>query len=112
MSKVFITQIPHKRDKDTGAFVPSVNISPASEHGELIVMMPPRAAFFATGDLVKQMRDHLKDYNYEAGDSLVALGDPAVIAVACAILGSMYGKFTVLKWDRNVGRYIPSHIAV
>lgn len=112
MAKVYITQVPHRRDPETKAFVPSVNISPAAEHGELIVMMPPRAAFHATSDLVRQLKDHLKDYSYEAGDSIVALGDPAIIAVACAVLGKMHGKFIVLKWDRNVGRYLPAHVAV
>jgi len=112
MPKVFITQVPHRRDPDTGAFVPSVNISPAAEHGELVVMMPPRASFFATNDLVSQLREHLADYSYEAGDSIVALGDPTVIAVAFAILGDMHGRFIVLKWDKNIGRYIASHVEV
>ena len=110
--KVYITQIPHRRDPETRAFVPSINIAPAAEHGELIVMMPPRASFFATSDLVKQMKEHLQNYDYEAGDCLVAMGDPAVIAVACAILGKTMGRFTVLKWDPNVSRYLPTHIQV
>ena len=111
-AKVFVTQVPHRRDPETRAFVPAVNISPAAEHGEIVVMMPPRAAFHATGDLVKQMKDQLQHYNYERGDSIVAMGDPAVIAVACAILGKDHGKFIVLKWDRQLGRYIPSHVTV
>lgn len=110
--KVYITQIPHRRDPETRAFVPSINIAPAAEHGELIVMMPPRASFFATSDLVKQMKEHLQNYDYEAGDCLVAMGDPTVIAVAFAILGKTVGRFTVLKWDRNVSRYLPTHIQV
>ena len=110
--KVYITQVPHRRDQETGAFVPSVNIAPAVEHGELVVMMPPRAPFHATGDLIKQLWEHLKNYDYEAGDSIVAIGDPAVSAVACALLGKEFGKFTMLKWDRNVSRYLPSHISV
>jgi hypothetical protein len=112
MKKVYITQIPHKRDKETQAFVPAFNISPAAEHGELVIMMPPQASFHATADLVKQMRKHLQNYNYAAGDSLVAMGDPAIIAVACALLGRMHGEFTILKWDRNISRYIPSHVRV
>lgn len=110
--KVFVTQIPHRKDQDTGAFVPSVNIAPAAEHGEVIVMMPPRASFFATTDLVKQLREHLKDYNFEAGDSVVALGDPSVVAVAFALLGKMHGKFIVLKWDRQIQRYVASRVIV
>lgn len=110
--KVYITQVPHRRDPETRAYVPSINIAPAAEHGELVVMMPPRASFFATSDLVKQMKEHLQNYDYEAGDCLVAMGDPAVIAVAFAILGKQNGRFTVLKWDRNVGRYLPAHVHV
>ena len=109
---VYITQVPHRRDKETGAFVPTVNLSPAGEHGNLKIMMPPQAAFFATGDLVKQIREHLQHYSIENGDSIVALGDPAVIAVAFAILGKDKGKFTVLKWDRTSGRYLPSRVVV
>lgn len=111
MPKVYVTQIPHRKDSETGAFVPTVNLSPAHEHGEVVVCMPPRAAFFATQDLVKQLSEKLCDYNYEAGDCLVALGDPAVIAVACAILGRM-GKFTVLKWDKQLGRYSPARVVI
>lgn len=110
--RVFITQIPHRRDVETDTFVPSVNVAPATEHGELVIMMPARASFFATGDLVVQLRKHLSDYNYEAGDSIMALGDPTVIAVAFALLGELHGQFKVLKWDRNIGRYIPSVVDV
>lgn len=112
MPKVFVTQLPHKRDPATDAFVPSINITPASEHGELVFMMPPRASFHNTTDLVQQLRKHLKDYDFEAGDSIVALGDPAIIAVAFGILGRMHGKFNVLKWDRNIGRYTSAKVSV
>lgn len=112
MPKVYITQVPHKRDQSTQAMVPSVNISPAAEHGELVIMMPPSAPFHATNDLVRQLAVHLKNYNYEAGDSLIAMGDPAIIAVACALLGRMHGRFVILKWDRIVSRYLPAHVSV
>lgn len=109
---VYITQVPHRKDAESGAFVPAVNITPAEEHGGLVVMMPPRAPFYATADLVRQLREHLKNYDYEAGDSLVALGDPAIIAAASMLLGSMFGKMRILRWDRNLGRYISASIQV
>lgn len=112
MPKVYITQVPNRRDPATNTFVPTVNIAPAAEHGEPVILMPPRASFYATGDLVKQLREKLEHYDYDSGDSIVAMGDPSVIAVACAILGKLHGKFQVLKWDKNVGRYIPSHVSV
>ncbi|HET8689508.1 MAG TPA: hypothetical protein VFM18_23095 [Methanosarcina sp.] len=110
--KVFITQVPHTKDKLSGQQIPTVNINPAYEHGEIVVMMPPRAAFYATNELVRQMKEHLKNYNFERGDSIVALGDPAIIGVAFAILGQTFGKFTVLKWDKNLGRYIPNKVFI
>lgn len=112
MSKVYVTQVPNRKDPATNSFVPSVNIAPAAEHGELVIMMPSFAPFHATADLVKQLKEKLKDYNYEDGDSIVALGDPAIIAVAFAILGKQFGRFTILKWDRMVGRYLPSTISI
>lgn len=111
-AKVFVTQLPHKLDKDTNTYVPTVNLTPAAEHGEVQLLMPHRAPFHATGDLVKQMREKLKGYDFEAGDAIIPLGDPAVMAAAAALLGAMFGKFTVLKWDRNMGRYVRSVINV
>jgi len=110
MPKVFITQIPNRRDEDTGSMVPTVNVGPAAEHGEIVIMMPSQASFYATGDLVDQIADHLRNYDYDAGDTLVALGDPSVIAVACGYLGRRFGRFTILKWDRIVKRYIPARV--
>lgn len=112
MPKVYITQVPHRRDPDTGVFYPTVNIAPASEHGEVHVMMPPQASFHATGDLVRQLREELADYDYERGDALVCMGDPAIIAAASAVLGKYQGQFRLLKWDRNVRRYLPAVITV
>jgi hypothetical protein len=108
--KIFITQVPHKRVGQQ--FVPVVNIAPAAEHGEVITMMPPSAPFFATTDLIEQLRVHLKDYNYKRGDALIALGDPAVIAAAAAVLGKDHGEFRILKWDRTVSKYLPASIKV
>lgn len=109
MPTVYVTQIPHKKDPETGAFVPSINIHPASDHGEIVVMMPPRASFYATTDLVRQLEECLKNYDYEAGDCIVTMGDPVVMAAACAILGKR-GPFTILRWDRNLGRYSTARI--
>lgn len=111
-AKVFITQIPHRKDAETGAFVPAFNIGPAAEFGELTVMLPPRTSFHATAELVMHLRKSLDAYNFERGDHLLALGDPAIIAAASALLGRLHGKFSLLKWDRNIGRYIPAIINV
>lgn len=110
MAKIYITQVPHKRDRETGALTPTVNINPANEHGELVVMMPPRASFYNIADTIRQLREHLKKYDYLAGDALLALGDPCIIGAAAAILAQSKGPFKMLKWERNLGRYLPVEI--
>jgi len=120
---VFVTQIPHRKvtgfaqqsprmeDSKPEAFIPAMNISPAAEFGEIKVMFPPRVSFFNTLELSKQLHEILKDYNYEAGDCLLPLGDPILIASACAMLGK-HGRFYVLRWDKNLGRYTRSTIII
>lgn len=107
---VFVTQVPNRRDKGTGAFVPVFNISPAIEHGEIEVIMPPSASFYNTAEMVKHLRQSLVRYNYAAGDSIVPAGDPAVIMAAGAIVAERNKSFRILKWDKSVGRYVPIDI--
>ena len=108
--KAFITQVPHRRDSETGALVPAVNIGPASEHGELVIMLPSQASFFATNDLIKILHGHLKDYNYERGDTIICIGDPVIIGAACGILGKIFDHFSMLRWDREIRRYLKVHV--
>jgi hypothetical protein len=91
---------------------PAVNISPASEHGEIRVLMPPSASFFATADLVSQLRKGLHEYDFERGDSIICLGDPAVIAVAGALLAQRSKSFNVLRWDKSISRYVKIKITI
>lgn len=106
MAKVFITQIPHRRDQETKALVPSVNIGPAHEHGDVVIMLPAQTSFYATADLIDNVSNHLQAYSFDDGDTLVAMGDPSVIAAACAYLGARFGRFSVLKWDKQLGKYL------
>lgn len=110
MGKVFITQIPERRTAD-GAFVPTVNIAPASEFGDIIVLCERSASIWKSDELVRDLRKKLKFYNAET-DFLVALGDPSIIAAAFAILGKDYGAISLLKWDRIIKRYLPTKIRV
>lgn len=107
---VFVTQIPNRRDHATGAMLPAFNIAPAVEHGTIEQVMPPSASFFNTVEMVKHMRLKLGEYNYERGDSVVCSGDPIVIAAAGAILAERNRNLRLLKWDRNVGRYVPVEV--
>ena len=102
---VFVTQVPTRRDRETGALTPTVNIGPAGAHGKIEVMMPAQAAFYNPVDLVRDLRFKLKPYDFDRGDSLLALGDPAILAVAGSVLAQWVIKYRILKWDRQIGRY-------
>lgn len=109
---VFVTQIPNRRDKETGKMVAAVNIAPAMEFGEPRVLIAGQASFFATADLVRQLRLGLRDYNFARGDSIIALGDPAIIAATAAIVAERNKQFAILRWDNVVKRYIKVTITI
>ena len=111
MSRVFCTQIPHRIDPVSGDLLQSVNINPASEFGEVEVMMSKRASFFATNELSKLVVEKLKDFDHDV-DCLLPLGDPVLIATVCAQLGRKHSYFDVLRWDKNLGRYTKSRVVI
>ncbi len=107
--KVFVTQIPNRR-AEGGALIPTFNIGPAVEHGEIVVIMPAEANFFNTSEMVKQLRKGLKDYSWARGDSVVCTGDPVIITTTGAILAEMTKNYKLLKWDKMARRYVPIDI--
>ena len=110
--RVFITQIPHRRHGGSETeLVPSVNINPASEFGELEIMFQPRTSFHVSRELADLCWDKLSDFNPEA-DSILPMGDNFIGATCCAILGKRFGHFFVLKWDKNLGRYLQSKVII
>lgn len=112
-SKVFITQIPHKWNPEISALVPTMSIIPAEEFGKIIEIMPPAASRHSIDSIAPILKETLSEYDYDRGDSIISLGDPAIIALACAILGKYKdGKFKVLKWERATKRYFPVDICI
>ena len=108
-----MTQIPHKHsmfDTET-TFVPSVNINPATEFGELEIMFPPRTSFHVSRELTDQCWEKLVDFNPEI-DSILPMGDMFIGATCCAILGKRFNHFFILKWDKNLGRYLKSKVII
>lgn len=108
--KVFVTQIPNRRDRVTQAMVPVFNVDPASEHGEIEIIMPAGSSIFNTEEMVKHMRNKLSQYNYVRGDSVICAGDPVIIATAGAILSDMTRDYRLLRWEKLVKRYVPVEV--
>lgn len=110
-ARVFVTQLPHRRDPESNRLIPAVNIDPASEYGEVTIILPARASIHTMGNEAYEKLDEvLEDYNFERGDAILALGDPALMALAFAIIGRYKNDFCVLCWDRRLGKYLPAYI--
>jgi hypothetical protein len=109
-ARVYVTQVPMRRDHGTGALVPAFNINTASEHGEVVVMLPSQAAFsIAPNDLIKELTRHLEEYDPDR-DFILPLGDFIIISAAFGFLGRTFGRWNLLTWDRQLGRYLTTKI--
>lgn len=109
--RVFVPMVPSRWDTTLGMWVPTVNITPAERHGELVVLLPPDANRLHTAPLVAALKERMRDYS--ENDSLVALGDPSLLAAAACIAARQTGgKLRMLKWDRRTADYIVTEIVL
>lgn len=105
MPKVYAPQVPSKFDPATKLWVPSINLDPAKQFGDVVVMLPPNANRLHINPLVVALREQMKDFSDE--DYVVAVGDPSLIAAAaCIAVKKTNGLLRILKWDRQTSSYI------
>jgi folate-dependent tRNA-U54 methylase TrmFO/GidA len=81
------------------------NIRSAEKFGDLKVLLPDnRQIVLSSGPLTFKLKQELKDFN--DNDYLLLIGDPAIIAIAGAVVSDVNGgRFKILKWDRDEKRY-------
>ena len=81
------------------------NIRSAEKFGDLKVVLPDnKQIVLSSGPLTFKLKHELKDFN--DNDYLLIMGDPAIIAVAGAVVSDVNGgRFKVLKWDRDEKKY-------
>lgn len=108
MSKVYVPQRPSRFDRAIQQWVPSVNLDPAKEFGEIFVMLPPEASRLETVPLSRALREKMRDFGQD--DYMIAVGDPSIIAITAVIAHKAVGKLRLLKWDRITAHYIPMEI--
>lgn len=107
--RVFVPQIPTRRDTLNPAMrVPSLDLKPAAAFGELVELVPHHVNTIMLGPIVPAMREILADATPD--DYLLAVGAPALISVASAILARKFHSFRLLQWDRIQGAYLEVEI--
>ena len=104
--KVFIPQVPSRRDAQTGLWVPTINYRAAEDYGDVEVLLPAGAQMFATAEMARILKQRFHELDYQLGDYLAPMGDTIVMAVAAAIAARRSnGQLKVLVWDRLSSSY-------
>jgi len=106
MAKVYVVQIPKRRDLESGRLVPVVDISPAATFGEFSSpLFPGTGVSFMTQNDVHEVRKRLKEYTDD--DFILAVGDPAAIGLSMALAAEVnLGRVNVLRWDKKRRAYV------
>lgn len=103
---VYIVQEPMTRDEFTGEIRPRFNTAPASQYGDLKIVLPRpyRFAKDPYGPLVAHIRDAL--VTFSECDSLLCIGEPTAISVASAIAANRNGgRYKLLLWNNLTHEY-------
>lgn len=105
--RVFVTQIPSRKDATTGMWVPTVNIRPAEKFGAIEVLLPAGGQFWAAAELTRLIKQRLHDLDFQETDFLIPMGNPVVMAVAAAVAARRSnGRLNVLVWDKQTSSYV------
>ena len=86
---------------------PYINVLGAAEYGDIVVLFESgQQIMFSPQPAIRKLKRKLKDF--DDGDSLLMMGDPAAMGIACCIAAEMNrGRFNILKWDKKQQRYYP-----
>ena len=91
----------------TSRGMPKMDVMKALTFGNVKFLYTERAQLvYSTGALVHELRKKLENFDDE--DYLLLEGDPSIIATTSAVVADINnGKFKVLNWDRESGKYYP-----
>jgi len=108
-NKVFVPQVPSRYDQGISGWVPTVNLDPANEFGEIEVLLPPEAGRMEPEELQRILSEKLLHVSEE--DWLLATGDPVLIGIAAALIATrLYGQLRILRWNKRRKSYDPIEV--
>lgn len=91
----------HKVD---GVDVKLINMAPAREYGDLVILLPTQHTLLAPVPTVRALREKLKNFTDE--DYILLVGDPVLMATVAMVASDLNkGRVNYLKWDRRLRRY-------
>lgn len=109
MSRVFAVQQPSGRDRETGAIRPTMDLTPATEFGELrFILRDYHHPFRDPTGTAREVRRVLEAESFGPEDWLLLVGNPSLIGIVSAQVALMTGgTLRMLQWDRPRHRYRP-----
>jgi hypothetical protein len=112
MSVVYIPQEVRKLNPRTRQFEAVHDLSPAIAFGKPEILCSATMSFsLDPSAMIKAMREGLR--NFSDQDYLLAVGDPAAIAIASMLAAAMNnGRVKMLRWDRQVKQYLEMQLDV
>lgn len=98
MRKVFIPSLPTRFDAATKERVPSLDLNPAAQYGELVKLVEGPV----DGDNINEAIDQVKTGINDCGidDYILCVGDVVLTAAAIVVVCRWHGKANILRWDR------------
>ncbi|ABL96814.1 hypothetical protein BcepF1.083 [Burkholderia phage BcepF1] len=103
MSIVYIPQLPMRFDHASQRRVPQFNITPAMQFGQLEMVLEEADDSRMIARLTPKIRERLAAFT--ENDFMVAMGNPAVIAICAAIVLRRQKKLKMLQWDKKLEMY-------
>lgn len=103
--KVFVPNIPTRFEPLSGGRVPTINLNPAMEYGDLVpcISAEVNVRDYEVNDLLAGVQESLR--NCSKHDYILCVGDPILIAAAIAYAHDINGEAKVLRWDRSKKSY-------
>lgn len=107
-ARVFVVHLPTGRD-DNGRVVPTMNLTPAADFGEVLFILPashnPFSDPAATMSLILAFLEH---EGFSDKDYLLLVGNPILIGYTCIAAASFVSEtLRVLQWNRASRTYLP-----
>ncbi len=104
LQRVFIPQVTERFDLKLGRKVEAFDFSPAAQYGTLIEVLDKSDNPMFLARLTPKIRIALEDFSEH--DYLLAVGDPAVIAICAGLILRRRKTLKMLKWDRQLKIYM------
>ena len=108
MPTVFVTQLPSRREH--GVWIPILDITSAKSFGDLHILSPSGLNYATLQQIMPVLCEKLSAFKPE--DFLLPLGDPLLMSLASAFLGSQLKTFNILKWDRKEMKYYSYTVSI